>query len=236
MSVTYNVYCDESCHLPHDQSKVMTLGAVWCQKEKARAVTKRIREIKAKHGLKPFFEIKWDKVSPSKLNFFLDIVDYFFDDADLRFRALVIPDKTLLRHEAFNQDHDGWYYKMYFNMLKVILEPEHRYRIYIDIKDTRGREKIQKLHEVLSNNIYDFDRRIIEKVQSVHSHEITQVQLADLLMGAITYVNRGLSDSKAKLAVIEKIRHRSGKSLQKRTLLRENKLNLFFWQAEAPSE
>ena len=52
---------------------------------------------------------------------------------------------------------------MYFDMLKIILDPNARYRIYIDIKDTRGGAKIAKLHEVLCNNIYDFPSSLSEK-------------------------------------------------------------------------
>ena len=29
----YTVYCDETCHLEHDNIKPMALGAVWCPKE-----------------------------------------------------------------------------------------------------------------------------------------------------------------------------------------------------------
>lgn len=56
---------------------------------------------------------------------------------------------------------------MYFDMLKIILSPTDRYRIYIDIKDTRGGAKVVKLHDVLSNNMYDFSRQIIERIQIV---------------------------------------------------------------------
>lgn len=35
MSETFNLYCDESCHLENDHQKVMVLGAVWCPLEKA---------------------------------------------------------------------------------------------------------------------------------------------------------------------------------------------------------
>ena len=34
MPRTYNIYCDESCHLEHDHLGVMALGAVWCPAEK----------------------------------------------------------------------------------------------------------------------------------------------------------------------------------------------------------
>ena len=66
MSQTFNVYCDESCHLKNDHQQIMVLGAVWCPLEKAQEIAIRIREIKARQGLKPEFEIKWVKISPAK--------------------------------------------------------------------------------------------------------------------------------------------------------------------------
>jgi hypothetical protein len=231
MSQTFNVYCDESCHLENDHQKVMVLGAVWCPFEKAHEIGVRIGELKSQHGLSPSFEIKWSKVSPAKQEFYLGLIDYFFDDDDLHFRALVVPDKSKLEHETFGQSHDEWYYKMYFDMLKVILDPTAQYRIYLDIKDTRSAEKVAKLHDVLCNNLYDFSRRVIERVQTVRSHEVKILQLTDLLIGAISYVNRGLSTSIAKQMLVTKIREKSHYGLTKTTLLRENKLNIFRWHA-----
>jgi hypothetical protein len=231
MSLTYNVYCDESCHLERDRQPVMVLGAVWCPLEKSREISVRIREIKTQHGLAPKFEFKWGKASPAKQDFYLALLDYFFDNADLHFRALVVQDKSRLQHELYEQTHDTWYYKMYFDMLKVILDPQSRYRIYVDIKDTRSAAKITKLHEVLCSSIYDFEYQIIERVQTVRSHEVEILQLADLLIGAVSYANRGLHENAAKFAVVRQMIERSGYSLTKTTLLRENKVNLFMWQA-----
>ncbi|PKN68492.1 MAG: DUF3800 domain-containing protein [Deltaproteobacteria bacterium HGW-Deltaproteobacteria-12] len=232
MSQVFNIYCDESCHLENDGQKAMVLGSVWCPLEKTHEIAVRLREIKKKHHMPASFEVKWTKVSPAKKELYLDLIDYFFDDDDLHFRALVIPDKSKLRHDAFlGQDHDTWYYKMYFDMLKVILRPDAQYRIYLDIKDTRGAEKIKKLHDVLCNNIYDFSRQVIERLQLVHSHEIEQLQLADLMIGAIGYLNRGLHGNAGKTAVIQRMQERSRYTLTKTTLLREEKINLFRWQA-----
>jgi len=227
----FNVYCDESCHLEHDKQPVMVLGAVWCPMEKAHEVAIRIREIKQRHGLSCSFEIKWVKVSPGQLQFYRDILDYFFDDDDLHFRALIVPDKSQLRHIEFDQTHDEWYYKMYFDMLKVILSPDAAYRIYLDIKDTRSANKVARLHEVLSNEKYDFRREIIERVQTVRSHETELLQLADLLIGIISYANRDLSTSQAKRSLVDRMRQRSRYRLTQSTLLRESKVNLFCWHA-----
>ncbi len=210
----------------------MVLGAVWCPLSRAREIAERIRDIKSRNGFSPKFEVKWTKVSPAKAQLYLDLIDYFFDDDDLHFRGLIVPNKSLVQHYKFdNQTHDDWYYKMYFSMLKTILHPADHYRIYLDIKDTRGGYKSAKLHEVLSNSMYDFSSRIVERLQQVQSHEIEQVQLADLLIGAVCYQNRQLSGNEGKIRVIEKIKKRTGYSLTRSTLLREEKFNLFRWEA-----
>jgi hypothetical protein len=236
MSTTYNIYCDESCHLENDRQKVMVLGAIWCRAEKTREISVGLREIKKRHGLSPTFEVKWTKVSPAKQAFYLELLDYFFDSEDLHFRALIVPDKSRLEHELYGQDHDTWYYKMYFDMLKATLSPSDRYRIYLDIKDTRSATKIGKLHDVLCNNMYDFQRQIIERLQTVRSHEVELLQLADLLIGIVSYINRRLEGSAAKLALVERMRSRSGYELTKTTLLQESKVNLFVWHASERQE
>lgn len=228
--IRYNIYCDESCHLENDDISVMVLGAVSCPSFAIKKASKALRLIKEKHHLSSTFEIKWTKVSPAKINFYLDVIDYYFSNKDLNFRALIVPNKEQLNHDFFKQDHNAWYYKMYFTLLKAILDPKSRYRIYLDIKDTCGGKKVSKLHQILSNNLYDFSQEIVERIQLVRSDEIELLQVCDLLIGAIAYVNRGLSTSAAKQEIIKRIQACSGYSLTKTTLMKEEKLNLFVWQ------
>ncbi len=232
-----NIYCDESCHLEKDHETAMVLGGVSCPAEKSREIADRIREIKARHGLAVEFEAKWSKISPGKTQLYIDLVDYFFDDDDLHFRALVVPNKSVLDHERFGQDHDTWYYKMYYQMLVVLLDPQCQYQIFLDIKDTRSARKVAKLHEILANKQRDFERLVVRRVQTVRSEEVQQVQLADLLVGAVSFVNRGLDESPdssaAKKAVVQRIRHRSRYSLKGTTFLRESKFNLLTWRPDA---
>ena len=224
----FNVYCDESNHLEHDNIPPMALGSVFVPTEKVKKINTRIREIKAKHGLSANFEAKWTKISPAKIGFYKDLIDYFFDDDDLRFRVIVI-DKNHLDHEKFQQTHDQFYYKMFFELLNKILEPSNKYFIYLDIKDTQGRKKVAKLREVLANNIYDFQRDIVKEIQQVRSHEVGILQIADILIGAMQFVNRKDIKSAAKKQLVDRIRERSGYDLQKSTLLLEKKMNIFYW-------
>lgn len=231
MGDSYNIYCDESCHLEHDQQTAMVLGALWCPSAKVRECNVAIRDIKVRYGLSKEFEIKWTKVSPAKLDFYRALIDFFFDNQHLHFRALIVPDKTKLNHTAYHQSHDDWYYKMCFDLLKVILAPGSTYQIFLDIKDTRASGKVAKLHGVLTNSMYDFSRSIVHKLQNVHSHEIELLQLCDLLIGAVSYVNRGLTGSPAKQELVRRMRERSGYKLTWTTLLKEEKVNLFRWEA-----
>ncbi len=232
---SYNLYCDESCHLEHDGINVMVLGAVWCPNDHVREINTRIREIKARYGFSKTAEMKWSKISSTNVDPYFDLVNFFFDEKNLHFRALIIPDKSQLDHARFNQTHDDWYYKMYFEMLKAILSRENCYEIYIDVKDTHTNRKAQKLREVCSNNMYDFEARAIQKMQPVRSEEVQIMQIVDLLIGSMGYNNRVFEHdhqkSAAKIKIIELIKRRSGLSLDKSTLLREDKFNLFFWEA-----
>ena len=227
----FNLYCDESCHLEHDNQEVMVLGCICCESNYTREAFEYLRELKKQNGLSTHFEAKWTKVSPGQINYYKQLIDYFFKSHYLSFRAVIIPNKSKLNHYKFHQDHDTWYYKMYFILLSVLLNPNEVYNIYLDKKDTRSEIKVRKLHDVLCNNMYDFDRQIINKVQTVQSHEIELLQLCDLMIGAISYVNRKLTTSNAKIELIEKIKELSHYSLERSTLLRETKFNIFKWHA-----
>ncbi|QDU13602.1 hypothetical protein CA11_13860 [Gimesia maris] len=232
MAETYNIFLDESCHLEHDGIPVMTLGVTWCPTEKTKDISRRIRDIKEQFGLSTTFETKWTKVSPAKYDFYRDLIDYFLDDDDLHFRAVVIPDKKILDHKKYGQTHDDWYYKMCFTLLEPIIDPTQHYNIYMDIKDTRSESKRANLEKILRKASLDGSGNIVRRVQQIRSHESEVMQLADLLIGAVTYANRGQSTSDAKIKLVQRIRTRTNHSLVRSTWLREPKLNIFVWRPE----
>jgi hypothetical protein len=84
---------------------------------------------------------------------------------------------------------------------------------------------------VICNNLYDFSKNIVQQVSLVDSAQVQQQQLADLLIGATMYINRGELASQAKADVVKRIQERSGYSLTRTTLPRESKCNVFIWQS-----
>lgn len=233
MTEHIHIYCDESCHLENDHMRSMVLGALWCPADHRRELAGKIKALKAAFNLPANFEIKWVKVSPGKLPFYQSLLDLFFDEPLLHFRGLVVPDKQALDHGRFRQSHDEFYYKQWYTLLNRLIDPAKHYRIFLDIKDTQGQAKVTKLHDVLCNANYDFDRSVIESIELVQSHDVLLLQLADLLIGTLSYLHRGLQDSPAKLALVAHVRHRSGLRLEQSSLLRADKFNLFVWRPQA---
>ncbi len=191
MSNVINIYCDESCHLEKDCHKSMVIGGISCPIEKVKELSIKIRQLKEKYGLSKYNEIKWTKVSASKKSFFVELIELFYNTEYLKFRAVKIPDKSVLNHVKFCQTHDSWYYKMYYVMLRHILNnPNYSYNVYMDIKDSCSSDKVRTLKDFLLNEIKDFNGERLHNFQTIRSNESELLQLADLLIGAVGYENR----------------------------------------------
>ncbi len=230
-----SIYCDESCHLENDGQSAMVLGAISCPNDEAHRISRSIRLVKRAHGADPYLEIKWTKVSPAKVALYQELIGLFVDDSALRFRAVVIPKNQNLSHKLFNQTHDDFYYKMYYVMLRHMINPSHKYNVYLDIKDTRGAKKVRKLHDVLCNSLHDFDQSVIKRVQQIRSHESELLQLADLLIGTVSYANRGFSIKSGKGQLVEFVKNKYG-SLDKTSPFGRVKFNLLAWKPQEAVE
>jgi len=218
MDKTFNIYCDESCHLENDHKDFMFLGSISSAYNQVRLHSFQINELKKKHNF--YAEIKWSKVSKSKYLFYSELIDYFFA-TDLKFRAIGV-DKSKIRHQLFAQTHDDFYYKMYYHLLNHKTNSLYSYNVYLDIKDTLSACKVRKLREIL-NVRYG----VFRTVQNIRSHESVLMQLADFLLGAISYYkNNQEKKNKAKVFLTERIIKKSGIKLDKTNY--SEKLNLFF--------
>jgi hypothetical protein len=222
-----NIYCDECCHLEHDSQKVMVLGAISCPNQFSREISLKIKQLLIKHDLDEHYESKWVKVSTSKLDFYKEIISLFFESPHLNFRAIIVPDKAKLKHEDFHQTHDTFYYKMYYELLKKLI-CDNSHNIYLDIKDTNSNQKMEFLRNII---IKSFPECHNVKIQSVQSHEVRILQITDVLIGAISYINRNLHTSQAKLELVRFLQEKASLKFRASTSLNRKKINIFFWEA-----
>jgi hypothetical protein len=218
MNKTFNIYCDESCHLEHDHKDYMFLGSISVAFNQVRSITDRIKEIKKKHHF--YGEIKWTNVSRSQYRFYEELVKYFFE-TELKFRAVGVQ-KSKINNEAYNQTYDDFYFKMYYYLLNHKINIRYSYNVYLDIKDTLSASKVSRLRDIL-NTKYG----VFRNVQNIRSQESLIIQLCDLLMGAISYLHNDKEKrNKAKVQLLEKIIHNCKDDLVKTNY--SNKMNLFF--------
>ena len=223
-----NIYCDESCHLENDNNKVMGIAGISCPDYAKELIYNDIKSIKQDFNINIRREIKWNKVSEGKIDYYKELVNYFFDNELLRFRGVILPNKQNLNHNKYNQTHDIFYYKMYYYVISYFLLESDNINVYIDIKDTCSQKKVDKLKEVLDNKS-KYQDNSIKKIQQIRSHENSILQLTDLILGAITYKNRNLNTSPEKMEICNLIEKKSGSNLKETSYLRNNKFNLLIF-------
>lgn len=226
----YNVYCDESCHLVSNDSKYMLIGAVYCPKYKVKKVNEYIEHLKENYNLSDKIELKWNKIDKKTEKLYLDIINYFFNNDDLKFRVIVV-DKTKLDHEKYNQTENDFYHKAYYDMLKYIIIPGNSYNIYPDIKDTNSYYYHQVMLDYLRIKMSDTNKKTIKKVQPIRSYEAPILQINDILIGALSYYYRNLSGNSVKLNIINEIKKLYQNDFDTSSYYSNTKFNIFIWRS-----
>lgn len=220
MNKTFNIYCDESCHIENDHKNFMLLGSVSSAYNQVKRHTERIKAIKIKYHF--YGEIKWSNVSSSQYRFYKEVLEYFFD-TDLHYRAVIV-NKQKIDHSNIYQDYDTFYYKMYYFLLNHNKNSQYAYNVFLDIKDTLSAYKVTKLKEIL-NTQYE----VFRNVQNIRSHESIILQISDLITGALAYhLNNKDKKVKAKVDLINLIRKHAPNGLEANSNYNDTKLNLFF--------
>ncbi len=222
----FEVYCDESCQdvFTSQKSKhqYMLIGGLWLLAKNRSAFKYEIRQIRKKHNV--FGEIKWNKISPSKIEFYLDIVNYFFDKKeDLRFRCIVIDRNEVNIIKYHDSDAELGFYKFYYQLIHHWILDFNSYSIFLDIKTNRVRNRLKILHRCLNYSNLSSE---IKRVQAVPSSQSVFIQLTDLLLGAVGAKFNDSICSPSKINIISLIEKRLGHEIRP-TGKYVNKFNVF---------
>jgi len=198
------VYCDESRQDYFYTDRYIPMGYViigglWIEAHKRSLYKDKIRDLRQVH--KVWGEFKWNRVSPSRREFYLDVVRLFFTQS-MRFRCIVLPAEKLDVIHFHEGDHELMFYKFYYQLLHPWLKEFNTYRIFLDLKTNRLHNRIQTLKRVLRNAKPASE---ILDVQALPSNQLDLIQLTDLLLGAVGYKFHQGTSSSAKLAVIKEI-------------------------------
>ncbi len=116
-------------------------------------------------------------------------------------------------------------------MLKYIITPGNSYNIYPDIKDTNSYYYHQIMLDYLRFKMSDTNKKTIKKVQPIRSYEAPILQINDILIGALSYYYRGLSENRIKLTIVNEINKFYQNSFDVSSYYNNTKFNIFIWRS-----
>jgi hypothetical protein len=209
----FEVYCDEA--FPDlftsrsPKARYLMIGSLWLPAECREDMKAKIKTLRERHNA--WGEIKWSKVSQSKLPFYIDLVELFFGYGDnLRFRCIAV-DREQVNLELHAGDHELGFYKFYYQLLHHWILDFNIYSIFCDTKSNREKDRLHELRRVLNNANLSAS---IGGVQALPSKQVVLIQMADLLLGAASSrMNETLSAGSAKEELVLALEGRLGQSL-----------------------
>lgn len=233
--VDFLLYSDESCPIEHDGNDVMAIGFIYCPQNKKDEIFRELRELKTKYKINTWTEIKWTKLTKGKIDYYKELIDYFYKKDEIGLRILLAKGKTKLNHEKYNAgEYINWYYKMYYFLLNKVIDENYKYFLLFDQKEKETLHRLKQVREILINHKksslhsnFDFD------IKQINSKESELMQLLDVFLGAVTYTNRNLykrtPEKSVKDEIIQYIETCHNCRLDEKTLPYETKFNLFIW-------
>ena len=223
----FEVYCDESrpdllCS-KKPTAQYMVIGGLWLHVEERVRLKNDIHALRDKHKIG--CEFKWQKVSPSRVEFYCALIDLFVAMGDrLRFRCIAVDHEKvdLLRHH--NNDQELGFYKFYYQMIHHWILDFNEYSIFCDFKSNRYGARMSELGRCLDYS--NLSSEIIN-VQAIRSRESVLMQTADVLTGiAAARLNNNLNVGSAKWELVTHLERAMGKQIEP-TVRSEHKFNVF---------
>jgi len=199
----FNVFCDEShpdlLASKNSSAKYLLIGSLWMLKEDREQFKTSIHALREKHKIGS--EFKWEKVSYSRLEFYKDLISWFWDQGDrLRLRCIVVDKKKVDLFHYHHNDQELGFYKFYYQLLHHWIADFNNYHIFCDFKTNRRRDRLRILKECLERVNLSAQ---VTSVQATRSNESVLIQLVDVLTGLISSsFNHSYGDESAKRKLI----------------------------------
>lgn len=215
--MVYHIYCDES---RQTRDRFMVLGGLILRADDVSLFNDTIQ--KFRNETKMFAELKWTKVSRSKLSVYRRFVDYFFalNNTDRLFFRCIIIDNHQIDYKKFSKgDKELGFYKFFYQLLLhcfgKFAKEDSRYIILFD--ERTSKYKLGTFKVVLNRGIkktYGLTSDAVRSVEARESRGSNLIQLADILMGAIGFQKNGFhllaGSSQARVELPEYVAVKAG--------------------------
>lgn len=229
-----------------DESRVakgrfQLFGSFWIPRDRQTDFRQRFWKLWDREFPSRRSELKWTKVSKGKLSTYKKFMEFFLSFAQTDFRCVVL-DTHALDYQGYHEGNKelGFYKFLYFFLSRNI-EKDYKYRavrdpyqIFIDRRRKEGDIEVGRLaalKTVLNNRLDDSCAEIIapcvKNVEATDSKESPEIQITDVILGAVGYGWEGFQTSLAKLELIKYIEELFGLRLKEETPYLTERINIW---------
>lgn len=233
--ISWLVSCDES---GTGGARYYGFGTLWMKYQRRGDFVRDMREIWQAHGY--MGECKWGKSNSKRFHeFYKELIDYFFSREWLAFHCLIV-NKSIVKKELHGGSFDlamrKHYTTLITNKVKSCVSAhstrKHEFRIWVDTLPS-SYNKADEAMEIIANRALKQAFGEISLVDSViekDSKDAVQIQLCDLLLGAVMESWQQKATSEAKVQIQKYIAEYLGwKDLRSDTKPSERKFNVWFF-------
>ena len=191
-------------------------------------------------------ELKWTKVSRSKLDTYKKFVDLFAKSPKVSFRCVIL-DTHAIDYQTYHEgDEELGFYKFIYFFLSRNIEKDYEYGDIRDpyqaVLDRRRKEdeaevgRLTDLKSVLNNRLRTscayIEQPVVRNVEADDSKKAPEIQMADLLMGAVGYSWEGFDTSPHKVELRQYMESTFGHQLDQRTPFLSEKINIWYFRLQ----
>jgi hypothetical protein len=183
------IACDES---GTHGGRYYGFGTIWMAWQRRGDFAEAIREIRKRHPVHKQAEMKWQHVNRATLPMYQEVVRYFFREPALAFHCLLV--EQALVDKALHANDDEARQKHLVMLLKDKIRRSlrlHRdkpqtFRVWAD-PIASGYAKADELVAIITNHVLArlVGQRPLDTVLTKDSRETPQIQLCDVLLGAV---------------------------------------------------
>jgi hypothetical protein len=129
------IYCDESrpdlfTTTSHQKDNYLLIGGLKLLAKHRDSIKESIKNLRKKYNI--YSEIKWNKVSRNKIEFYKELIDIFFLFKDnLRFRCIAVEAKKMDIEHFHDNDAELGFYKFYYQLLNHWILDYNNYVVII---------------------------------------------------------------------------------------------------------
>lgn len=230
----FEIYCDESrpdlfTSKAEHKDRYLLIGGLWLPAEKRIEIKQQIKNLKNTHKIGG--QIKWQKISKSRLRFYFELIDLFVSlGLDFRFRCIAVEASKVNFNLYHENDAELGFYKFYYELIHHWILDFNEYCIFCDTKTNRRPDRLATLQQCLQRSNLSSQ---IHSIQAVPSRESALIQFADFLLGAASSdLNESIDDQSAKKKILVYLREKLERKQLVPTVKSEEKFNIFAIQLQ----